>query len=150
MKNAFLFHQKSSFRSWDNQTFIFPSFLLFLPIGHCFRGWSKINRKVYDAIDCLNKNSITHFVWYLEKEKRYDTETLSIDGVSNKEHLYEKNYAENMQQKLVPDLFIILVSNQNSHCIQETLFKVWYFERGLSKNLLKGNFIFSFEPSTFQ
>ena len=35
-------------------------------------------------------NSITHFVCYFEKEKRYDTETLSIDGVSNKERFYGK------------------------------------------------------------
>ena len=66
-----------------------PSYL-FLPVDHCFRGWSKINLKVHDVINCLNKNSITHFVWYLEKEKRYDIETLSIDGVSDKEHFYRK------------------------------------------------------------
>ena len=34
----------------------------------------------------------------------YDTETLSIDGVSNEE-IFTKNDAENMQQKLVPDLY---------------------------------------------
>ena len=62
---------KSSFRSEDNQIFLFPSFSLFLPLGHCFRGWSKINLRVYDAINCLNKKSITHFVCYLEKEKRW-------------------------------------------------------------------------------
>ena len=84
------FNQKSYFCSWDNQISLFPSFPLFFPVSHCFRAWSKINLKVYDAINCLNKNSITHFVWYLEKEKRYDTETLSIDGVSNKEHFYGK------------------------------------------------------------
>ena len=87
---GFLFHQKSSFPSWDNQIFLFPSFPLILPVGHYFRGWSKINLKDYDVINCLNKNSITHFVWYLQKEKRYDTETLSIDGVSNKEHFHGK------------------------------------------------------------
>ena len=32
---------------------------------------------LYDVINCLNKNSITHFVSYLEKEKRYDIEILS-------------------------------------------------------------------------
>ena len=47
--------------------------------------------RVYDASNYLNKNSITRFVCYLEKEKRYDTETLSIDGISNKEHFYEKS-----------------------------------------------------------
>ena len=34
---------------------------------------------------CLIKNLVTHFVWYLEKEKRYDIDSLSINGVSNKE-----------------------------------------------------------------
>ena len=81
---------KSSFRSQDIQFFVFLSFLLFLPVGHCFGGWSKINLKVHDVINCLNKNSVTHFVWYLGKEKRYDNETLSIDGVSDKEHFYRK------------------------------------------------------------
>ena len=56
-------------------------FLLFLPVRHGFRGWSKINFKVYDAINCLNKNLVTHFVQYLDKKKKYDIETLSIHGV---------------------------------------------------------------------
>ena len=81
---------KNPFRSWDIQIFVFPSLPLFRPVGYCFRGWSVINLKLYDAINCLNKNSITHFVWYLEKEKRYDIETLSRDVVSNKEHFYRK------------------------------------------------------------
>ena len=33
---------------------------------------------------------MTHFVWYLEKEKIYDIETLSIDGVLSKEPFYGK------------------------------------------------------------
>ena len=61
-EKCFLFHLKSSFRSRDIQFFVFLSFPLFLPVGHCFRGWSKINLKVHDVINCLNKNSITHFV----------------------------------------------------------------------------------------
>ena len=84
VKNAFCF----IFHSKDIQFFVFLPFPLFLPVGYCFRGWSKINLKVHDAINCLNKNSITHFVWYLGKEKRYDNETLSIDGVSDKEQFY--------------------------------------------------------------
>ena len=86
----FLFHLKSSFRSRDYQIFVFPSSPLFFPVSHCFRGCSKINLKIYDVINCLNKNLITHFVWYLEKKKRYGIETLSIDRVLNKEHFYEK------------------------------------------------------------
>ena len=89
-EKCFLFHLKGSFRSRDIQFFVFLSFPLFLPVGYCFRGWSKINLKVHDVINCLNKNSITHFVWYLEKEKRYDIETLSIDGVSVRKYFYKK------------------------------------------------------------
>ena len=70
--------------------FVFPSSPLYFPVSHCFRRWSKINFKVYDVINYVNKNSITHFVWHLEKEKRYDIETLPIDGVSHKEHFYRK------------------------------------------------------------
>ena len=57
---------------------------LFLPVSHCFKRWSKINLKVYSVISCLNKNLIKHFVWNLEKEKRYDIETLSMDRVTLK------------------------------------------------------------------
>ena len=56
----------------------------------CFRGWFKKNPKVYGIINCLNKNLITHFVWYLKKEIRCDIETLSIDRVLNTEHFYGK------------------------------------------------------------
>ena len=89
-RKMFLFHLKSFFHYQDIQIFICPSSPLFLPVSHCFRAWSKINLKVYDVINCLNKNLITHFVWYLEKEKRYEIETLSIDKVLNKEHFYGK------------------------------------------------------------
>ena len=37
-KKCFLFYLKSSFRSRDIQIFVFLSFLLFLPVDHCFRG----------------------------------------------------------------------------------------------------------------
>ena len=33
----------------------------------------------------------THFVWYIDKERRYDIETLAIDTVLNKEPLYKKS-----------------------------------------------------------
>ena len=61
MKNAFYFIKKALFVLKKIKFFQFPSFPLFLPVGHCFRRWSKINLKVYATI--------THFVWYLEKEK---------------------------------------------------------------------------------
>ena len=69
--------------------FIFPS--LFPCQSLFYRGWSKKNFKIYDVINCLNKNLITHFVWYIEKEVKCDIETLSIDRELNKEHFYIKS-----------------------------------------------------------
>ena len=103
---CFLFHLKISFRSRDVQIFVFPFFPLFLSVSHCLRARSKVNIKLYDVINRLNKNLITHFVWYLEKEKRYDIETLAIDAVLNKEHFYEKIMQNICNQKLVPDPFL--------------------------------------------
>ena len=56
--------------------FIFP---LFSPVSHCFRGWSKKSLIINNVISCPNKNLITQFVWYYEKEIRCGSETLSID-----------------------------------------------------------------------
>ena len=88
------FHQKSCFCSWDNKVFGSSSSPLFLPVRHCFRGWSKKNQKVHDMINCLNKNLRTHFVWYLEKEIRCNIENLSIDRVLNKEHFKKLLFRE--------------------------------------------------------
>ena len=58
----FLFHLKRSFRSRNIYIFVFPSSPLFPhAVSHYFRGLSKINLKVYDVINCLNKNSQTPF-----------------------------------------------------------------------------------------
>ena len=108
-KMFFILSEKVSwFSRYSN--FVFLSTPLFPPVSHCFRGWAKINLKVNDAINYLNKNLITHFVWYLEKEKRYDTETLSIYRVLNKGH-FHGSHAENVHQNLVSDPFLILVNN---------------------------------------
>ena len=113
VEDVFYFIEKALFvLKIFNQIFVFPSSPHFLPVSHCFRGWSKINLKVYDVINCLNKNLITHFVWYLEKEKSYDIETLSIDRVLNKKHFYGKIIQKMyVHQKLVLDPFFILVDN---------------------------------------
>ena len=87
-KKLFSFSRHSSF-----SIFVFPSFCPCQPLlQRLIQDWYKVdtNLIVYDVINCLNKNIITHFVWYLEKEKRYDIETLSIDRVLNKEHFYGK------------------------------------------------------------
>ena len=49
MKNAFYFILKALFCSRDIQIFAFLSSTLFLFVSHCFRGWLKINLKVYDV-----------------------------------------------------------------------------------------------------
>ena len=141
----FFFHLKSSFRSQYIKIFVFPSSPLFLPVSHCFRAWSKKDLKVYDVINCLNKSLITQ----LDKEKRYGIKTLSIDKVLNKEHLLWKNHAENVHQKVVRDPFFILANNPISHCMQEILLKIRYFERELSKTLKKLTLFFLLSPVPF-
>ena len=92
---------------------ILPSFF---PVDHCFRGWSKLILKVYDVINCLNKNLMTYFVWYLEKEKRYDIETLSIERVLNKRGFYKKSRRK-PAPKASPRSLLVLANNpkQPSH-----------------------------------
>ena len=50
--------RKSFFRSQDILIFIFPSSLLFPSVSHCSRRFSKLNLKVYDVTNLLNKNFI--------------------------------------------------------------------------------------------
>ena len=68
MKDVFFSSKKLFLLSrYSNFTIsFFPSFSLCKP---CFRAWSKIHLKVYAVISCLNKNLVTHFVWYLQNEK---------------------------------------------------------------------------------
>ena len=75
-----------------------------------------------------------NLVWYLEKEKKYDIETLSIDRVLNKEHLF-KNYAENINQKVVPEPFFVLVNNPKQPLHAWNSFKNNIFWKGIIKNL---------------
>ena len=97
----FLFHLKWS-RYSNVCIFVFPSF--FFSVNHCFRGSFKKNLKVCDVINCLNKNLITHFVWYHEKE-RCDIETLSIDRVLNKEKFYGEIMQKVCTKSYPPTLF---------------------------------------------
>ena len=64
----------------------------------------------------------------------YDIETLSVHRVSNKDHFYGKFMQKNVHQKLVPDLFLILVNNPKQSLHARNLLKLRYFER-LSKSL---------------
>ena len=44
---CFLFHRKSSFRSWDIQNFVYSSSPLFFPVSHCCTGWLKKNEVLW-------------------------------------------------------------------------------------------------------
>ena len=66
MKNVFYFILKSFFWSQDIQIFVFP----FSSIFPTF----KINLKVDDVSNCLNKNLKTCTVLYLQKERESDIE----------------------------------------------------------------------------
>ena len=142
-----MFHLKSPFRCRDIQFFVFRSFSLFLPVGHCLRRWLQINLKVHNVVNCLNKNSITHFVWYLGKEKRYDHETLSIDRVSYKQHFNGK-IMQKVQQKLVPDLFIILVNNLKQPLHARNCFKSKIFWKRIIKKPLERYLYFFFQTQS--
>ena len=147
-KKCFLFHLKRSFRSQDIHIFVFLSFSLFLLVSHCFRGWSKINLKFYDVISCLNQNLTTYFVWYLNKNKRYDIETLSINRVLDKEHFCGKSYRK-CEPKASPRPFLILVNNpkQSLHAINS--FKNKIFWKRIIKNAWKSKLYFFFWTQSF-
>ena len=129
-----LFHLKSYFCSRDISFFVFVSSLLFLHVSHCVRGCLKINLKVYDVINSLNKSLITSFVWYLGKEKRYDIEILSTDRVLSKKKFLWKNDAENVHQKLVPYPFLILVNNSKKPLHAVNSFENKLFWKRIIKN----------------
>ena len=66
MKNVFYFILKSFFWSQDIQIFVFLFSSIFPPF--------KINLKVDDVSNCLNKNLKTCIVLYLQKERESDIE----------------------------------------------------------------------------
>ena len=69
----------------------------------------------------------------LEKEKRYDIETLSIYRVLNKKHFHVKI----MHQKLVLDPFLILVNNPEHPLHARNSFKSKIFWQGVIKKPLE-------------
>ena len=116
----FLISSKKFLRYSNFYIFIFPSYL---SCQHWFRGWSKKNLKVYHVINCLKKNSIDFFVWYLEKDVRCDIETLSIDRVLNKKHSYGKIMQTMCLVQLVPNPFLILLNNPKQPFHARNFFK---------------------------
>ena len=133
MENVFLFHLKSSFFLEIFKFLYFHLSLSFFPVSHWFRGWTKKNLKIYDVINRLNKNLITHFVWYFEKEVRWDIKTLAIDRELYKEYFLWKNHAENLHQKVAPDLILILLNNPKQPLQARNSFKNKVFWKRIIK-----------------
>ena len=79
MKNVFFVSSKKLLSLSRYSSFLYFSHPLFLPVSYYFRGWSKVTLKVYDIINCLNNNFITHSVWYLGNKKNDIKKPLSID-----------------------------------------------------------------------
>ena len=88
-KNAFYFIQNALFVLEIFKFFCFwPSLFFYLLAIALEDDWRQILKFMTSSVVWIR--TLTHFVWYLEKEKRYEIETLSIDGVSDKEHFYRK------------------------------------------------------------
>ena len=60
---------------------------------------------------------------------------LSFDRVLNKETFLWRYHAENVQQKLVSDHFLLLVNNLKQPLHARNSLKIRYFESGLSKSI---------------
>ena len=72
---------------------------------------------------------MTHFVWYLEREKRYDIETLPNRPLSK-----EKFYWKIMHKKLVADPFSINPKQSKTSMECKKLFKNTIFWKKIIKS----------------
>ena len=100
MKNVFYFISKALVTL---EIFKFVYFRLPLFFALSFIALQADPRKILKFMmssDGLNKNLITHFIWYLAKEIRCDIESLSIDRVSNKKHFYIKKMISPKYRKM--------------------------------------------------
>ena len=94
-EKCFLFHLKSSYfflRYLKFGVSIFP-----FGICHYFRGWSKINFKVYDVSNCL---LITHFVWCFENEKGMAVKCCQLIDYWIRNIFMEKSWGGKILQKM--------------------------------------------------
>ena len=97
--------------------------------------------KVYGIINCLNKNLITHVVWYLEKEIRCDIKTLLWKCAPN--------HTENVHQKLVSDPFPILLYNLKHPLHKRSSFRNNILKENCQKPLKKLTLFFPLNPVPF-
>ena len=143
MTNAFYFVKKAfSFsRYTDFYISLFPSFFTCQPL------LEKMKLSLSDVINWLDKNLKINFVWYLEKKSRSGIRTWSVDRVLNKAHFYGENLQRFEICSFVCSIKFAVSILVNSP--KQVPLKIRYFERRLSKNILKVNLIFSFAPSPF-
>ena len=145
MKNVFLFNLKSFFSFSRYLIFCISIFLSFVPVSHCLGGWSKINLKVYDVINCLNKNLITHFAWYLGIEESYDIETFSIDKVLNKKHFNGKIMQKICVKDYSQTFFLLLLNIPKWPLHARNYFKNKIFWNRITKKPWKSQLYFFFQ-----
>ena len=69
---------------------------------------------------------ITHFAWYIKKERRHDIETLSVDRVLEKEH-FVTGSCKKCAPKTIPRLFLILLNNSKQPLCARNSFKIKIF-----------------------
>ena len=143
-----LFHLKSSFRYWDIQIFVFPSFALFLQVDYCFGGPLLINLKVYDAVNCLNKDIMTHCLISWEGKKVWHWHFVHRWSIKQKIFSWE-NHAEKLLKKLVPYLFIIFVNNPKQLLHARNSFKKGIMKEAYKKTLTKVTLVFLSNPVPF-
>ena len=81
--------------------FLYSPLPLFSLVISYSRRWLKINLKVSDVINCLNKNWKTHCLVSSEGKKVWYWNL--VNWVLSEEHFLWEKYAGNVHQKLAPD-----------------------------------------------
>ena len=91
---------------------MFLSFPIFPFGGHCWRRWPKLNPKVHKiSIGCTRTFKL-NFVWYLEKQSRFDIKTWSICRVLGGVHpLVRAHQLHGRHTHLLFSLHIFVSSN---------------------------------------
>ena len=105
-------------------------------ISYWLKGWPKLNLKVQDVSNCLLKNLITHFVWYIEKEKTCDIKLCQLTENYVRNIFMEKSCRQ-CAPKAVPDSFLILVNNLKQLLDARDSFKNEIFWKRAIKKPLK-------------
>ena len=91
-EKCFLFHLKSSTSSWGIYVLVFPS----SPLWPLLIGWSKINLKAYDVINCP---LITYFVWCFDNEKGMRVECCQLIDYLIRNIFMKKSWSGKILQK---------------------------------------------------